>query len=106
MLLTKRISIALLLILLFLSINHDLSKNTYPTDNILVNDLETETISFTIVQLKVLPGETFLSIMEQINPLLFNDLDIEQLIEVFISLNPQTDPYQLVVGETYYFPKY
>ncbi|ASK63176.1 hypothetical protein CFK37_13960 [Virgibacillus phasianinus] len=56
------------------------------------------------VQVKVLPGQTVLSIVETYNKI--NSLDVEKIISDFKKLNPQVKPYQLKAYNYYYFPVY
>jgi cell division protein YceG involved in septum cleavage len=56
------------------------------------------------VKVKVKAGETVLSVAEHLNP--SKPVPINQLIHDFKQLNPDTDPNQIQVGETYRFPTY
>jgi|SRR5690625_2458818 len=106
MLSVKRILYGSLIVLIVLSINHDLSKKSYSINDTMTNAEQSKPLNYTIVKQKILPGDTFLSIIELINPSSFEELDIDQLIADFIDLNPKVNPHQLIVGHTYYFPKY
>jgi|SRR5690625_1178971 len=106
MLILKRLLITLCVFLLVMSIYHDLSKNFTPLNNLTINERENNDVNYTIVQIEVLQGDTLLSINEQLNPQMSYEVDINQIIDDFTTLNPSVDPQHLIVGNKYYFPKY
>ncbi len=59
----------------------------------------------TVVQVRVQRGDTILSVTEKVNHQL-PELDIEQMITDFKTINPNIDPYQLQPETIYYFPVY
>ncbi len=98
----KRFSLTILLLLLLLSVMDDLAKRPSPVN---VEPSETENgFSFGIEHIKVRPGDTVLTITEEINDM--ESLDIEQIIEDFETLNPGTDVDSLIPNTFYYFPLY
>lgn len=94
----KRLAILLLLILAVMSIADDL-KTKQPVNN---NSNRIQALQ----EHRVEPGETVLSIAEQIHDGHLPNRDISQLLEDFSRYNSNTDPYALVSGRTYYFPIY
>ena len=99
----KKFSLISLLFLLILSFLHDLSKHNpvhqEQSSNIAdINNTE-------IAHIKIEPGDTVLSITEEVN----NDLpslDINKIIADFQKLNPGADPKSLIPYSFYYFPLY
>ncbi|GAA0482515.1 hypothetical protein GCM10008986_04270 [Salinibacillus aidingensis] len=51
----------------------------------------------------VKPGETVLSISENLNE---EPVEIRTLLDDFQTLNPEVNPNEIQIGETYFFPKY
>ncbi|WP_405101168.1 hypothetical protein [Oceanobacillus sp. FSL H7-0719] len=90
----KKLCLILLMLFLLLSMIHDLSKP----------GADRETVPQNAIQVKITPGDTVLSVTEEINSL--EDLDIEQIIHDFQKLNPGID-YRILSPYTfYYFPLY
>lgn len=83
--------------LLMLSILHDISKDT--TLPVQKNEAGIEMIT-----VKVMPGDTLLSITEEIND--FKSLNLKKIIEDFQHLNPGSNYLSLNVHQYYYFPLY
>lgn len=106
MLILNRLLILLCIALMIMSIYHDLSKTYSPVDDNTPEMDDNFNINYTVVSIKISSGDTLLSINEQLNPHFLTEVDIEQLLEDFMVLNPSVDPQQLKVGNTYYFPKY
>lgn len=106
MLSVKQLFITLCVFLLIMSIYHDLSKDFSPINDNPINNFETSIDNYTVVQVEVMPGDTLLSISEQLNTQAFMEMDVAQLLEDFTTLNPSVDPQQLIIGKMYYFPKY
>jgi len=97
----KKLSLFILILLLLLSISHDLSKNMeqhYPEAN---TDEDQNT---RIAPIKVQHGDTLLSIVEEINDL--NQLYVDEIIKDFQNLNPDSDYRSLKPNQFYYFPLY
>jgi len=103
---SKRISIYILMILLFVSLYLDMVKgNDQHLTSVHHHTIESsEHESFQVVKVQVQPGDTVLSISEHINHI--EQLHINQLIEDFTLLNPYVDPYELETFAFYYFPHY
>lgn len=105
----KRMLFYTLAVLLLLSLYMDLNKDQpiqkdsrifHESSNI--EDVE----PFKAVRKKVKAGENFLTIVEEVNPHIFDELTIDQVIEDFKKLNPKVDPYALELQQYYYFPLY
>ncbi|SDK54336.1 hypothetical protein [Sediminibacillus albus] len=64
-----------------------------------------ETDAFQILEVKVHPGDTVLTIVEDINRR-DTQLSIEQVIKDFQTLNPDADPHQIEPDMIYKFPVY
>ena len=103
----KRISIYILMILLFVSLYFDMVKGNDQHETS-VHHHDTHKSSkhepFQVVKVQIQPGDTVLSISEHINHI--EHLQINQLIEDFRLLNPYVDPYELETHAFYYFPHY
>ncbi|WP_051681369.1 hypothetical protein [Virgibacillus alimentarius] len=105
----KRICIILFLFLFIMSIYKDLTtgiiKNTLNTK---IDTEITEKANIRTAKIKVYPGDTVLSIVEQINNNHHQtpNIDIEQIIIDFKKINPDADPYKLEIFKYYYFPLY
>ncbi|MHA6250962.1 hypothetical protein [Oceanobacillus sp. CAU 1775] len=96
----KKVFGFLFILLLMLSILHDLSKDTIQpakTSNKITEEMN-------ILTIKVKPGDTVLSITEEINH--FKTLEIVKVIEDFKYLNPGIDHQLLEPNQSYYFPLY
>lgn len=97
---SKKYFLFLFTVLLMLSILHDLSKDTItpnPNEQMIQTDIEMMTI-------KVMPGDTVLSITEEIND--FKSLNLNRIIEDFQHLNPGSNYQSLNIHQYYYFPLY
>lgn len=101
----KRASVYLLIIFLFISIYNDLNGKTQITEESNSNH-HNNNIKFTIMHIKVQPGDTVLTIVEEINSNKFSTLDINQILSDFQEINPTVDPYSIQPHSFYYFPKY
>lgn len=97
----KRFSLFLLLILFTLSIVDDLSKQPSSQDD---RADEMEFTDINIAHIKVKPGDTVLSVTEEIND--FNELDIQRILFDFEQLNPGVNIESLIPHSFYYFPLY
>ena len=99
----KKISLILLLLLLILSFLHDLSKQNSVQQEQPLN--KADIINSEIAHIKIEPGDTVLSITEEVNNDL-QSLDINKIIADFQKLNPGADPKSLIPYSFYYFPLY
>lgn len=102
----KRFLTVVCILLLIMSIHSDLSKQSNIANDVIDNEQKDRSTHFTIVKIEVMPGDTLLSISEQLNPQLFSHLNVEELFADFVTLNPSSDPQKLITGKNYYFPKY
>ncbi|SHF61430.1 hypothetical protein [Ornithinibacillus halophilus] len=102
----KRFLLFLFSILFLISVYKDLSTGIEinKEENFEVPSINEENPSFSVVKIKIMPGDTFISIMDNINEQ--NIQNFDQMIADFKSLNPNSDPYQLQVETFYYFPLY
>lgn len=125
--LLKKLALTLLIILFLVSIFKDLTEGTavksdFPNQDeqnvkeqnaspeATKKDKEEQPVnkksdSFEIIQRKVDPGETVLSIVEKINDSK-SDVQIKQILDDFNQLNPGVDPHQLRTDTEYLFPLY
>jgi restriction endonuclease len=97
----KKLSLFSLILLLLLSISHDLSKNMEQGAEATNSEINQNT---EIATIKVQHGDTLLSIVEEINDL--NQLHVEEIIKDFQNLNPDSDYRTLIPNTFYYFPLY
>lgn len=99
----RKIFIYILIILLFLSIYQDFTTgfttNYHPKTRF-------DEYSYTITPIKVMPGETVLSILESLNGDNMYDMEINEIMDDFKEMNPNADPYELKPATVYYFPIY
>ncbi|GAB3051011.1 hypothetical protein [Virgibacillus ainsalahensis] len=102
----KKFFIYILFILLFISIYQDLSVGTVPEIKKQSTDVEQSDEKYDVAHVKLKAGDTVLSIVERINNNELKQVDIEQIITDFQTINPSSDPYQLEQGVYYYFPVY
>ncbi|HLQ71415.1 MAG TPA: hypothetical protein VK142_06405 [Bacillota bacterium] len=105
----KRLCIYFGVILLCVSIYKDITQGTLhrrqaKTDQ----DLEINYPDASIIKVKVKPGDTVLSITEQINQKHFTSkkMDIQKILADFTQFNPNVNPNHLKVNEYYYFLDY
>lgn len=103
----KKSFIYVFVILLFISIYKDLAEHKeYKKENDpTIAQYHTNT-DFTIMHIKVQPGDTVLAVIEQINSNALHTIDVAQVISDFQSINPTVDPYNIHPHTFYYFPKY
>lgn len=106
----RKILTYLLIILFCISIYQDLTSGT-PTDmerkqNFYKRiDIDDNTL-FEVVTIEVQEGETVLSIIEKLNEEQMDTLNITKLLNDFMMLNPNVDPYHLNNRKKYQFPIY
>lgn len=99
-------AIFLIILLAIASIYHDLTNGSHiqPTNEPKQQKDTMQTKQFTVVKVKVEAGDTFLSITEQLNDSL-TTMDIDKISEDFALIN-HTDPHNIKIGASYYFPLY
>lgn len=101
----KKLLLFTFIILLFISIYQDFTVENFKTTNHNpVQPLQKE--GYSIAHVKVLPGDTVMSIVEKLNKETINQLYMADILEHFLELNPTTDPYNLTPYTFYYFPVY
>ncbi|QHS22775.1 LysM peptidoglycan-binding domain-containing protein [Virgibacillus sp. MSP4-1] len=71
-----------------------------PVDREITQENESE---YKPVTHTVQPGDTVLSISENLNK---DPVEIQKLLKDFQTLNPEVNPNEIQIGETYFFPKY
>src|SRR5699024_5155313 len=105
----KRLSIYLLLILLFVSIYKDLTIDTTKIKSKSKSKITqfTDASEISSIRIRVDPGDTVLSIVEQVNKdNHISKINITQIISDFEKINPDVDPYEIKPNNFYYFPLY
>lgn len=98
----KKMSIYLLFFLLFLSVYKDLTVGNYSIGE--KKEFTSPATYSPVIKVKAERGDTVLSIAEQLYNK-GNNLNINQILDDFIKLNPNVDPYHLKPNTSYYFPK-
>ncbi|MFD1066383.1 hypothetical protein [Oceanobacillus locisalsi] len=100
----RRISLITFIILVVASIFQDLSHfdETIPSPD----NENLEVPSFEAVPVKVTPGDTVLSITEEIQTISAASVSVEHILTTFESLNPTTSSNEIVIHEIYYFPRF
>lgn len=106
----KRLFLYFIIILFIISLYKDLtdgysSFNNSKLDPIQQTYSKEHKIKSSIVAVRVQPGDTLLSITEQINQPL-PELDMKQIMFDFKAINPNIDPFDLEIDSIYYFHKY
>lgn len=94
----KRFIAFVVIFLLTISLYHDLTKGSRPAE------IPRNSIHYQSVVAR--PGDTVLSIAEEINDPERLPASLTVLIADFSELNPKADPYALVTGQSYFFPIY
>lgn len=103
----KRFSLYIIMILLLISINNDLTIGTFVQKKEKINtNLQQQIKQVNAILVRIQPGDTLLSKIEQINPDLPSNLDISKVIIDFRTLNPAADPHHLKADKSYLFPIY
>ena len=103
----KKIILFICIILLILSVVHDLEKS-YPRNN--KNDLQNVQFQVDIqeehkvIKVTAKPGDTILSLIEEANDGI-SEINIEILVKEFKRIN-NSDSITLKAGSTYYVPIY
>lgn len=102
----KRFLVYVVVFLCLLSIYYDLSGRYKPQQVAPIESTSKQQIvTMNAVPMVVKPGQSVLSITEQINADV-EYLDIKQILNDFIKLNPGVDPLNIQINQTYYFPLY
>ncbi|MRG86609.1 LysM peptidoglycan-binding domain-containing protein [Salinibacillus xinjiangensis] len=121
----KKIIFILLLILFARSIIHDMTtgiatSTSSTANNTAESDVEVKVpakkekqvnkeknneakVDYKPVSHTVSAGDTVLSIAEKVNS---RSIPIQKILEDFQTLNPDADPHNIRIGETYFFPEY
>src|SRR5699024_373672 len=95
----KRLCVYICIILLCISVYKDITEGTFPDQQNETEQTEaTYQKSTSIIKVKVQPGDTVLSITEEINNPSDNHLDIQQILADFKHYNPNIDPNHLQVN--------
>lgn len=100
----RRFSLITFIILVAASIFQDLSHSDETIS--FSNDEHSELPSFEAVPVKVRPGDTVLSITEEIQTAPASSVSVENILTTFESLNPTTSSNEILVHEIYYFPQF
>ncbi|MFS0751426.1 hypothetical protein [Oceanobacillus sp. 1P07AA] len=98
----KKLLLSILIILVFISIFQDLShiNDNYSTEP----NFQNQQFNYNIIPIKVMPGDTVLSIIESLHQGRTQEIEIELLLKEFQQLNPTTEPTDIRVDHIYYFP--
>lgn len=105
----KRLCLYICIVLLCISVYKDISKGT---PSIQHNKKEQQEVikneNVSIIKIKIKPGDTVLSITEQINNFKNQDqgINIQQILTDFKRYNPNADTDHLQLNEYYYFLYY
>ncbi|BAC13891.1 hypothetical protein ACFQ4N_07740 [Oceanobacillus iheyensis] len=99
----KKFLLSILIILVLISIFQDLSNinNNQLTQKA---NVQTQQSDYNIIPIKVMPGDTVLSIIEGLHQGRTNEIKTDLLLKEFRSLNPTTEPTDIRVDHIYYFP--
>lgn len=106
----KRMFFYLIIFLLIVSLYKDLTiGSSFSNVNKTIHTQQTNSINqkngMSVIQVRAQPGDTVLSITEELNQQL-PDLNIPQIIDDFKILNPNIEPHHLQNDTVYYFPLY
>lgn len=99
----KKFLLSILIILVLISIFQDLS-NINNNDFTEEPNIQSQHSQFNIIPVKVMPGDTVLSIIESLHQGRTSEAKIDQLLKEFRNLNPTTEPTEIRVDHVYYFP--
>ncbi|GEN31088.1 hypothetical protein HNQ35_000709 [Cerasibacillus quisquiliarum] len=101
----KKSCLLLFFTLLLFSIYKDITIDKQP--NLYTTNEKSPLTDFHVIKRQMKTGETILSIVEEIHDgEMPQSLDIKQIVIDFKMINPDTNPYDLKVGEFYLFPVY
>ncbi|HLR03870.1 MAG TPA: hypothetical protein VK111_14085 [Virgibacillus sp.] len=101
----KRLILYIFIVLLCISIYSDITGDSSPYQPRKAEE-QSHRDDVSIVKIKVKPGDTVLSITEQINTFSNKQVNIEHILADFKQKNPNADPNNLHVNEYYYFLRY
>jgi len=105
--LLKRLCLYLFIILLSISIYKDVTGGLFTSEHKpTLEHIKLNHLNASIIKIKVEPGDTVLSITEQINDFTDTPLNLQQILTDFKHYNPNINPNDLHVNEFYYFLKY
>ncbi|WP_077596513.1 hypothetical protein [Oceanobacillus kimchii] len=99
----KKLLLSILIILVLISIFQDLT-NINNNDFTKEPSVRSQHAQFNIIPVKVLPGDTVLSIIESLHQGRTSDIKIDKLLKEFRNLNPTTEPTEIKIDHVYYFP--
>ncbi|TQS74558.1 hypothetical protein DX933_11520 [Ornithinibacillus gellani] len=102
----KRLSLYVLIFLVLTSIYKDLTIGSTPKRQENEESASIKHVAFVVIKQKVLPGDSFLTIIEQINAPHIFLMNVEQMRADFMMLNPNVNPNELQAHTYYYFPLY
>ncbi|GAA5415525.1 hypothetical protein Pryu01_00556 [Paraliobacillus ryukyuensis] len=106
MIVSKKIILCFLLFLLLYSVIVDLTNNSSMNEPLTGELSETKNqISFNVVSYQMKEQDTFISVIDQLNPNL-TEYDLTKVRNDFIQLNPSIHPSNLKTKVTYLFPQY
>lgn len=99
----KKFLLSILIILVLISIFQDLSNinNNHSTQKASVQNQQSD---YSIIPIKVMPGDTVLSIIESLHQGRTKEIKVNNLLNEFRNLNPTTEPTDIRVDHIYYFP--
>lgn len=100
----RRISLITLIILVAVSVFQDLAQSGDPIR--ISNKENVAPLNFEAIPVKVNPGDTVLSITEELQSNAISTVSIETILDTFESLNPTTSPSDIQIHEIYYFPRF
>lgn len=100
----KKIILYIFIILLVLSMYHDLRKELIVSQEISTNHVSEKTKN--VMKVRVKPGDTILSLIEEVNEGILSEIDINQLVSDFKQVNEHMDTNELEVNKYYYVPLY
>ncbi|CQR46862.1 hypothetical protein BN1058_01145 [Paraliobacillus sp. PM-2] len=103
-----KLSFTILLLLVIYSVKIDLSTDPYFNHSTTIPENNKESVdesNFTVVSYRMKQGDTFISVIDQLNPNL-HKFDIKKIKNDFELLNPQIGISQLQTGAYYLFPVY
>ncbi|WP_042145951.1 hypothetical protein [Paucisalibacillus sp. EB02] len=104
----KKTIVNIFIILFLISVYKDLTFGTDISTKNKIVDNPTENMDelpFDVIKVKINAGDTVLTVMEKLNPT-WSNLNIEQILQDFSSLNPNINPNHLQQNHFYFFPKY
>jgi|SRR5699024_9817955 len=94
------------LVFICISVYMDMTKGVLPKgqNTIEIVPIQNPSHQLHVKRIKVTEGDTVLSISEKLNNQ--TELDIEQVLSDFRSLNSNINPFEIKANHQYYFPLY